>query len=58
MPDDLTGELDLNKWEQLPPSHRRNVLRWIKIAKNPTTRQRRINKTVETTHAGNRIQQM
>ncbi|WP_050605541.1 YdeI family protein [Ruegeria sp. 6PALISEP08] len=58
VPDDLSGELDLNKWEQLPPSYRRNVLRWIKIAKNPTTRQRRINKTVETTHAGKRMQQM
>ncbi|NOD70043.1 YdeI/OmpD-associated family protein [Ruegeria sp. HKCCD7303] len=58
VPDDLSVELDLDKWEQLPPSYRRNVLRWIKVAKNPTTRQRRINKTVATTHAGERMQQM
>ncbi len=58
VPDDLSVELDLDKWEQLPPSYRRNVLRWIKIAKNPTTRQQRIKKTVATTRAGERLQQM
>ncbi len=58
VPNDLSVVLNLDKWVRLPPSHRRNVLRWIKVAKYPTTRQRRIDNTVETTHTGERMQQM
>ncbi len=35
------------RWERLPPSHRREHLRYVDEAKRPETRARRIAKTVE-----------
>ncbi|MEM7776204.1 MAG: YdeI/OmpD-associated family protein [Pseudomonadota bacterium] len=63
VPDDLASAL-----AQLPaaerffletaPSYRRNVLRWIKIAKRTETRSRRIAQVVETSRRAERIPQM
>ena len=38
IPEDLSAVLDHDKWNDLAPSYRRNVLRWIKLAKTPITR--------------------
>ena len=48
----------LERFEALPPSYRRNILRWIKLAKRPETRSDRISRAVETTTRGERIPQM
>ena len=52
VPDDLNAALDgsraLERFEALPPSYRRNVLRWIKLAKRTETRADRISRTVAT----------
>jgi uncharacterized protein YdeI (YjbR/CyaY-like superfamily) len=37
----------LAQFEALPPSHRREHLKWIAEAKQPATRERRILKAVE-----------
>ena len=58
LPPDLQSVLNLDKWESLAPSYKRNVLRWIKLAKTDATRSKRIAKTVEATHKGTKIPQM
>ncbi|MEM9735973.1 MAG: YdeI/OmpD-associated family protein [Pseudomonadota bacterium] len=50
--------LDLALWEALAPSYQRNVLRWIKLAKTPGTRSKRIAATVSATAKGEKIAQM
>lgn len=51
VPDDLADALDavraIDVFAAEPPSYRRNVLRWIKQAKKPDTRARRIEVTVD-----------
>ncbi|MEM9028030.1 MAG: YdeI/OmpD-associated family protein [Pseudomonadota bacterium] len=63
MPDDLASALaELPAAERFfleaAPSYRRNVLRWIKIAKRTETRSRRIAQIVETSRRAERIPQM
>ena len=54
----LRADSALAGWEALPPSYRRNVLRWIDRAKGIDTRGRRIVATVAATVAETRIPQM
>lgn len=63
VPDDLAAAFALaspsrDHWEALPPSYRRNVLRWIAQAKRPPTRARRIADTVAATVRNRRLPQM
>jgi uncharacterized protein YdeI (YjbR/CyaY-like superfamily) len=63
MPEDLIAALQAypsakEQFEAYAPSYRRNVLRWIKLAKTPTTRHKRIQKTVDTTVRNEKIPQM
>ena len=58
VPDDLAETLDRPAWDALPKAYRRNVLRWIKLAKTPATRSKRIAKTVDATRNGQRSAQM
>ncbi|SLN50329.1 YdeI/OmpD-associated family protein [Pseudooctadecabacter jejudonensis] len=58
VPDDLAVTLDQAKWDILPPSYRRNVLRWIKLAKTDKTRAKRVAEAAEATAQGRRIPQM
>ena len=51
-PDDLAKALDAQPearrlWDRFPPSSRRGILEWIKVAKTDATRQTRIALTVE-----------
>ena len=51
-PDDLAAALDArpearHRWDRFPPSSRRGILEWIKVAKAPATRARRIALTAE-----------
>ena len=58
VPNDLAKTLDQDLWEALAPSYRRNVLRWIKVAKTPATRAKRIAKVVEATRVKRNLPQM
>ncbi len=58
VPDDLAAMIDLPKWESLAPSYRRNVLRWIKLAKTSTTRTKRLTAAAEATDKGEKLPQM
>ena len=58
VPDDLAALLDLTAWDTMAPSYRRNVLRWIKLAKTSETRKKRIEKTCDATAKGEKIPQM
>lgn len=58
VPLDLGEALDLDAWEALAPSYRRNVLRWIKLAKTPATRAKRIRLATEATRNGEKLPQM
>lgn len=58
VPDDLAATLELQKWEALAPSYRRNVLRWIKIAKTPATRAKRISAVADAARDGVKLPQM
>ncbi len=59
LPDDLKAALrNPDTFETYAPSYRRNVLRWIKLAKTDATRNKRIAKVVESTKAGVKIPQM
>lgn len=62
VPDDLRFALiesgSLHRFESLPPSYRRNVLRWIKLAKTATTRSERVSRTADVTGRGERLSQM
>jgi uncharacterized protein YdeI (YjbR/CyaY-like superfamily) len=50
--------LALARFEQFPPSYRRNVLRWIATAKTDATRQKRITELVALTQSGERIKHL
>jgi uncharacterized protein YdeI (YjbR/CyaY-like superfamily) len=58
VPEDLAVVLDVCLWDELAPSYRRNVLRWIKLAKSQKTRAARIAMTEEATRNGVRLKQM
>ena len=58
VPDDLGQTLDLEKWEAMAPSYRRNVLRWIKLSKTPATRRKRIDAAVAATAKDEKLPQM
>lgn len=60
VPDDLDSALgDARRaWDDLAPSYRRNVLRWIKLAKTAPTRDKRIAQAAKTTREGVKIPQM
>ncbi len=58
VPDDLKERINLQKWDALAPSYRRNVLRWIKLAKTATTRGKRVSEAVSATDRGEKIPQM
>ena len=45
-------------WDGLAPSYRRNVLRWIKLAKTPATRTKRIRTAAEATARCEKLPQM
>lgn len=59
VPDDLAAALRAGRvaeaFAAFPPSYRRNVLRWIAVARTPSTRQKRIDRTVAATSRGERI---
>ena len=58
-PDDLTHHLKradgLDHWRALPPSYRRNILRWLASAKKPETRSKRLSTIVEAASHGRKI---
>ena len=58
-PPDLLDALDAaasrDAYDRLPPAYRRNVLRWIAIAKRDATRADRIAKTVASVQSGTRM---
>ncbi|MEO1709584.1 MAG: YdeI/OmpD-associated family protein [Pseudomonadota bacterium] len=62
VPEDLATALDANgargPFDEFAPSYRRNVLRWIKIAKTQKTREKRIVAAAEATAAGRKLSQM
>lgn len=47
-----------DRFGSLPPSYRRNVLRWIKLAKTESTRSKRIERLSALTAEGQRVPQM
>jgi uncharacterized protein YdeI (YjbR/CyaY-like superfamily) len=62
-PPDLAVALDAvpaarEAWDDAPPSYRRNVLRWLALAKTAPTREKRIRLTVEVSAKGERVPQM
>lgn len=60
VPEDLGAALGpaQGQWDALAPSYRRNVLRWIKLAKTAPTRAKRIATAAQSTRDGTRIPQM
>jgi len=63
MPDDLVEALEarspaLENFKAFSPSSRRNVLRWIKLAKKPATRAKRIEKTATLAEQNKKVPQM
>ncbi|MEL6798534.1 MAG: YdeI/OmpD-associated family protein [Pseudomonadota bacterium] len=58
VPDDLAAALTAGDWEGYAPSYRRNVLRWIKLAKTPGTRAKRVAEAAAATSDGRKIPQM
>ncbi len=58
VPEDLAHGLDVAAWDALAPSYRRNVLRWIKLAKTAPTRAKRIAAAQGATAAGQKLPQM
>ena len=62
VPEDLAMALDekaaRGSFDAFAPSYRRNVLRWIKIAKTQKTREKRIAVAAEATAAGRKLPQM
>lgn len=58
VPKDIAETLDQDLWEAFAPSYKRNVLRWIKVAKTPLTRAKRIAKVVEATRENRKLPQM
>lgn len=62
-PDDLIAALRaappaLERFETSPPAYRRNVLRWIKLAKTAPTRAKRLAQTADFASRNERIPQM
>lgn len=59
-PDDLVAALGaaVPAWQERAPSYRRNVLRWIKLAKTSKTRATRIQAAATATKAGEKLPQM
>ena len=62
-PDDLAKRLQkckvaVRNFEASSPSYRRNVLRWIKLAKTDSTRKKRIEKVFEFAKRNEKIPQM
>ncbi|MEM7270394.1 MAG: YdeI/OmpD-associated family protein [Pseudomonadota bacterium] len=57
-PPDLVERLEMAKWAPLAPSYRRNLLRWLKLAKTPATREKRLTRIAEAVAKGERIPQM
>ncbi|MEM9852799.1 MAG: YdeI/OmpD-associated family protein, partial [Pseudomonadota bacterium] len=59
VPNDLLSALEKSKatglFDGFAPSYRRNVLRWIKLAKTEPTRAKRIAKVVETSARSEKI---
>lgn len=59
VPDDLERALQIHGgaiwFHAAAPSYRRNLLRWVKLAKTDTTRSKRIQKIAETAAAGRKI---
>lgn len=63
VPQDLTDALKTRSgalawFEAAAPSYRRNVLRWIKSAKRPPTRQARIEKAADLAAEGKKVPQL
>ena len=58
VPDDLRAALTAGDWEGYAPSYRRNVLRWIKLAKTPATRAKRVAEAAAATAEGRKTPQM
>ncbi len=60
VPPDLRDALGAGEdaWAAQSPSYRRNVLRWIKIAKTAATRAKRIQAAAAATRAGEKLPQM
>ncbi len=63
VPDDLRASLDdtpiaAQNFDKSAPSYRRNLLRWVKLAKTPPTRAKRIAQIVEFAARGAKIPQM
>lgn len=60
VPDDLDAALGPHRtgWDRFAPSYRRNVLRWLALAKTAPTRTKRIDTIVAATAAGRKIPQM
>lgn len=60
VPEDLATALGEARtvWDGLAPSYRRNVLRWIKLAKTAPTRNKRIVQAAQATREGAKIPQM
>jgi uncharacterized protein YdeI (YjbR/CyaY-like superfamily) len=62
VPGDLAAALAAagaaDRFEASAPSYRRNVLRWIALAKRPATRAARIARTVDFARRGERMPQM
>ncbi|NJL95393.1 MAG: hypothetical protein HC915_17565 [Anaerolineae bacterium] len=63
IPDDLQAALQARPaaWQSFStaaPSYRRNVLRWIKLARTPATRTKRIAQTVALASRGEKVPQM
>lgn len=60
VPDDLRAALDdappaLEEFSNFPPSIRRNILRWVAMAKTEPTRAKRIDLTASEARAGRRV---
>ena len=63
VPDDLRAALDetagaASFFDNAAPSYRRNVLRWIKLAKTEPTRRKRLDQTATFSARGEKIPQM
>jgi uncharacterized protein YdeI (YjbR/CyaY-like superfamily) len=60
VPEDLDAALAglREAFDALPPSYRRNLLRWVALAKRPETRMRRMAEIAAATAEGRRIPQM
>ena len=63
VPGDLRSALDrvpdaADWFDEAPPSYRRNLLRWVTLAKTAPTRTNRIDRIVETARRGERIRNM